>query len=118
MGHVQCDDGNTVSGDGCSNDCQIERGWRCSGGSHTSPDVCTEICGDGRDFHSFPNECDDGNTKAGDGCSATCTVETGYKCSGGSPTSKDVCAEICGDGLDFHNWANECDDGNTVSGDG
>lgn len=26
--------------------------------------------------------CDDGNTTAGDGCSATCTVETNYVCSG------------------------------------
>ncbi len=28
--------------------------------------------------------CDDGNTTAGDGCSATCAVETGYVCSGPS----------------------------------
>ena len=26
----QCDDGNTVSGDGCSNSCEIEDGWLCT----------------------------------------------------------------------------------------
>jgi len=25
----QCDDGNNVSGDGCSNNCTIEAGWTC-----------------------------------------------------------------------------------------
>lgn len=40
-------------------------------------DVCTEICGDGLVF-TLP--CDDGNLVDGDGCSATCQVETGYAC--------------------------------------
>ncbi len=42
-----CDDGNTVSGDGCSNLCLIEVGWICSGGSATNKDTCYAICGDG-----------------------------------------------------------------------
>lgn len=25
----ECDDGNTVSGDGCSKKCKIEDGWEC-----------------------------------------------------------------------------------------
>jgi formylglycine-generating enzyme len=33
-----CDDGNTVSGDGCSATCQVEPGWTCNG---ASPTVCT-----------------------------------------------------------------------------
>lgn len=28
--YYQCDDGNTVSGDGCSSNCLIESGWKCS----------------------------------------------------------------------------------------
>ncbi len=36
-------------------------------------------------------ECDDGNILDGDGCSADCTVEAGYVCSGGNITSPDVC---------------------------
>ena len=27
------------------------------------------------------NACDDGNIVSGDGCSSTCTLETGYVCS-------------------------------------
>ncbi len=32
----QCDDGNTLSGDGCNSECMIEPGWTCKG----SPSVC------------------------------------------------------------------------------
>jgi len=52
----ECDDGNTVAGDGCSPTC--EREPRCGDG----------ILDDGE-------ECDDGNTKSDDGCSATCLLE-------------------------------------------
>jgi len=44
-------------------------------------------------------ECDDDNAANGDGCSSTCTIETGYGCTGGSNTSASNCNEICGDGL-------------------
>lgn len=40
MGLVQCDDGNKVSGDGCDQDCKIEGGWQCRGGSDTTKDIC------------------------------------------------------------------------------
>ncbi|MEZ4398828.1 MAG: DUF4215 domain-containing protein [Kofleriaceae bacterium] len=39
------------------------------------------ICGDGV-VTAGAEACDDGNTTAGDGCSATCTVEPNYGCSG------------------------------------
>jgi large repetitive protein len=29
LGQYQCDDGNVVSGDGCSATCAIEPGWGC-----------------------------------------------------------------------------------------
>ena len=37
------------------------------------------ICGDGK-LAGKGEDCDDGNTAAGDGCSKTCTIETGWRC--------------------------------------
>src|SRR4029453_15718515 len=45
--------------------------------------VCEDHCGDGA-----PNsgeQCDDGNTDDGDGCSAVCTVEDGWECTDAQP---------------------------------
>ncbi len=53
---------------------------------------CQEFCGDGLDFGL--NECEDNNTFNGDGCSSTCKLEDGYKCTGGTRTSPDKCTEI------------------------
>lgn len=78
-----------MSGDGCNMFCEVEFGWECSGGSPTSRDICTEICGNGR--NAGGNECDDGNNVNGDGCSADCKIEDGYECSGGSIYSPDTC---------------------------
>ncbi|MFY0565310.1 DUF4215 domain-containing protein [Archangium lansingense] len=36
------------------------------------------VCGDGQ--RTTPEECDDGNTDSGDGCSRRCWVENGYSC--------------------------------------
>ena len=43
------------------------------------------VCGNGVRT-AGAEACDDGNTAAGDGCSATCTVETGFSCNTASPT--------------------------------
>ncbi len=81
----------------CKDDCS---GWDTSsckkdgGGSST--------CGNG--IRESGEECDDGNTKSGDGCSSTCQKEGGS----GSGT--------CGNGI--KEAGEECDDGNTKSGDG
>jgi cysteine-rich repeat protein len=53
--------------------------------------TCIEICGDGRKFY---DECDDGNTVSGDGCSSICRLESGWTCVGGSTTSKSNCYNI------------------------
>ncbi|MEZ4311432.1 MAG: DUF4215 domain-containing protein, partial [Polyangiaceae bacterium] len=101
-----CDDGNTTAGDGCSNTCQVQTGFTCSG----NPSVCIPIvCGNG--VVQTGETCDDGNTIAGDGCSSTCAVEAGYSCTG----NPSVCSIVCGDGVKAPSEA--CDDGNTVSGD-
>ncbi len=102
----ECDDGNTLSGDGCSATCRIEQGWECTG----EPSVCVTVCGDG--LIRGNEECDDGNTSPGDGCSSGCRIEEGWNCTG----EPSVCNPICGDGIIVGN--EECDDGNTESGDG
>ena len=56
-----------------------------------------EVCGDGA--VGCDEQCDDGNTLAEDGCSATCTCEP----------------EVCGDGV--VGCTEQCDDGNTLDGD-
>lgn len=118
----QCDDGNTISGDGCSANCinepaicgnlRVEAGEQCDDGNLVSNDGCSSTCqndtallpaaaecGDG--ILDPVEQCDDGNKVSGDGCSATCTNEA-------SPT--------CGDGnLDA---GEQCDDGNYANGDG
>ena len=35
-----CDDGNQAAGDGCDQECRVEEGFLCAGGSLTSPDRC------------------------------------------------------------------------------
>ena len=85
----ECDDNNTVSGDGCSADCLVEAGYACSGGSMTAKDTCASVCGDG--LRVGAESCDDGNSLSLDGCSASCGIEAGYTCSGGSANSSDTC---------------------------
>ena len=67
-------------GTGCSKTCTNEPKCRDASGV-TGP--CSQTCGDG---NIDPGEqCDDGNQVSGDGCSATCTTETGFTC---TPTPK------------------------------
>ena len=75
----------------CSGDCKtIEDGWQCRMPSKP----CVPWCGDGK--LTGTEQCDDGNTSNGDGCSATCNLEPGYSCTG----SPSICtAIVCGDGV-------------------
>ena len=59
---------------------------------------CEPKCGDGSKVGWEVSACEDGNTVDGDGCSSECSVESGYLCKGGSESSIDICAVICGDG--------------------
>jgi fibro-slime domain-containing protein len=104
----ECDDGNKVSGDGCSADCTIETDYFCP----TPGALCTwmVVCGDG---HVAGMEtCDDHNASPGDGCSADCQVESGWTC----PAAGQRCHPTCGDGR-LMGWE-QCDDRNTAGGDG
>jgi fibro-slime domain-containing protein len=111
-GNETCDDGNTLSGDGCSSTCAVEPGWTCP----TPGKPCKQIayCGDGIVSLDLGEQCDDGNTVGGDGCSPQCTLEPNYVC----PTPGKPCVSTvkCGDGRISGN--EQCDDGNTISGDG
>ncbi|HEX5037643.1 MAG TPA: DUF4215 domain-containing protein [bacterium] len=107
-----CDDGNTVNGDGCDGNCTVTacgngiltEGEICDDGNTENDDGCSADCkpecGDG--VQGANEECDDGGVKSGDGCSSVCTLE--------GP------ANVCGNGI--RDAGEECDDGNTESGDG
>ncbi len=121
-----CDDGNTLSGDGCGGTCRSdetcgngisELAEQCDCGSTTAPsdaalcgdtyngelicrDDCTlRRCGDGL---LDPGEvCDDGNLVTADGCRADCMSE-----------------ETCGNGVVDFAVGEQCDDDNLRNRDG
>ncbi len=70
-GTENCDDGNTVDGDGCSSTCTIESGWGCSG----APSSCTEICGDG--IVTVGEQCDGTAGPCPGLCLSSCRCTTG-----------------------------------------
>lgn len=43
MGALECDDGNTISGDGCNSRCKIEPGYNCTGGTSHTKDTCYKL---------------------------------------------------------------------------
>ncbi|MBD3312876.1 PKD domain-containing protein, partial [Candidatus Woesearchaeota archaeon] len=80
----ECDDGNTMSGDGCDSDCMLECGngeiegaEECDDGNRIDDDGCDSQCriecGNGE--VEGAEQCDDGNNANGDGCNETCEVE-------------------------------------------
>jgi len=91
-----CDDGNTTSGDGCSNVCQIEG---------VGP-----VCGNG--ILEIGETCDDGNLISGDGCSNICVLEAVPP----TPPGGGGIVPLCGNGV--REGMEQCDDGNNESGDG
>lgn len=120
VGLEEWDDQNTISGDGCSNTWAIESGWSCLGGSLSSRDTCSEICGDGKVIIRSPStHWDDQNTVVNDGWDANCITETGWSWTGGSASTKDTCIDIWGDGKVMRrSTSNYCDDTNTIDNDG
>ncbi len=87
--------------------CEQDNGLICLPGN-----LCSATqCGDG--LPRGLELCDDGNAGNGDGCSASCTVERGYVCSG----EPSVCrATVCGDGI--REGSEDCDDGALAPWDG
>lgn len=99
----QCDDGNATAGDGCEADCS----WTCETSADCDDlDACsgTETCNTGT------HVCRAG-TPLPDGTDCTTAGGAAGRCRSG------VCArEGCGDGT--VQTGEECDDGNTIAGDG
>jgi fibro-slime domain-containing protein len=108
-GIEECDDGNTLPGDGCSGACKVENNWTCP---LAGPCTRKVKCGDGV---VGPGEvCDDGNTLDNDGCNSTCTIQDpAFLCVAGEP-----CARVSQCGNSRIEAGEKCDDGNSNSGDG
>jgi cysteine-rich repeat protein len=119
VGSETCDDGNSANADGCSSICRVEDGYVCSDPASPSnaADVCKTVCGDG--IAVGAETCDDGNSVANDGCSATCRQEIGWTCVDPAAPSNapDTCSPICGDGIRIMG-REACDDGNLRNDDG
>jgi hypothetical protein len=85
-----------VSGDGCTDKCIEEKGYKCTVGN--SP-VCKFMCGDGTEYQQmkinaagasyiyYEEKCD---TAAG-GCLSTCEPDLGWKCTTNYVTMKSTC---------------------------
>ena len=169
---ADCDDGEPCSGvetcdaGVCARAAPLADGDACDADADPGTrDVCVfetcvaSACGD-RFLDagaSPPEQCDDGDTDVGDGCGATCQLEsctmdgdcddenqctTGHVCVGGTcqlgvaradgaacdldmdGETRDLCVRgfcqltACGDRYIDRSFGEECDDGNTVSGDG
>lgn len=127
----ECDDGNTVGGDGCAADClfevcgngQIDIGEDCDDGNELDHDGCTNCvvdpCGTS-DNCSLYAECQ--NTG---GSSFTCTCRSGFTGSGSSCTDIDECAQgthTCGPNQQCSNLLGsfdcQCGPGTTDDGSG
>lgn len=106
----KCDDGNTLSGDGCGPNCDaIDKDFACPTPGKAC--VSTVTCGDSK--ITGTESCDDGNAVAGDGCDTQCSLEAGWKC----PVVGARCvAAECGDSKVA--GAEECDDAKPAGGDG
>ncbi len=79
------------------------------------PNDCRcQNCGDGVVDDADGERCDDDGQTGGDGCSARCIVEPGYKCRG----APSLCTPHCGEGEVDAGLGEECDDNNNAAGDG
>lgn len=58
---------------GCTIDCRVQDGYDCTIDKHAHSHCWREVCGNGQ--RTKNEECDDGNSKDGDGCSSTCKIE-------------------------------------------
>lgn len=106
---VNCAVANCLS---CSNPSTCTK---CQDGYQPVDGICKTKCGDG--IVAGNEVCDDGNANNNDGCSLTCTFESGFTCTGTRPTTciKNVAA-VCGNKIVEGN--ERCDDGNFSPNDG
>ncbi|MBN1947814.1 MAG: DUF4215 domain-containing protein [Bradymonadales bacterium] len=84
----ECDDGNDIDDDGCSNECE------------------NPICGDSIIQTDGGEQCDVGGTPPWPGCDEECQVITGWRCF----DMPSVCVQggnHCGEPIDLSPWLNE-----------
>ncbi|MGB5375694.1 MAG: leucine-rich repeat domain-containing protein [Polyangiales bacterium] len=133
-GSESCDDGNLMTGDGCSNICLLEDGEPCADNAQCESTICDTVdsntcepvntCGNGA--VEVGEGCDDGNAVAGDGCGPECLFELGAgPCTDNGQCESTICDALggntcepvntCGNGT--IETAEMCDDGNTAPGD-
>jgi cysteine-rich repeat protein len=140
----ECDDGNSVDEDSCSNLCRlpicgdgiVNGGDECDDPlGNTATGSCLPGCLDAKCGDGFVQEdveaCDDGNAVDGDSCSNACAaascgdgvVQMGEDCDLGANNSEtEAClpsckSASCGDGF-VQMGVESCDDGNINNGDG
>ncbi|MDP2345971.1 MAG: hypothetical protein Q8O67_33835 [Deltaproteobacteria bacterium] len=136
----ECDDGNDVDGDLCTNGCTDARCGdgalqvgveACDDGNDVDGDGCDAGCvpsGCGNGIGAGDEECDDDNAIDDDGCTNACTLprcgdgilQLGEECDddlfapGGGGVDGDGCnscrVDVCGDGVVFVG-VEACDDG-------
>ncbi|MEM6956766.1 MAG: DUF4215 domain-containing protein [Myxococcota bacterium] len=86
-------DGDDLAGQSCTTMGFTGGTLSCNAGCVFNASACvTTRCGNGT--VESGEECDDGDTRDGDGCTA-CVVDEGWTCSGATS----VCAPVCGDGM-------------------
>jgi fibro-slime domain-containing protein len=106
----QCDDGNLVDGDGCS-DCQVDSMYVCDGGTHDTPDVCTLkrlirhlVASSSLSHHGSGDNRDEAAAKQVASVDSRTDAHNLVR----------RLAAVCGNGV--VEGKEDCDDGNTVSG--
>lgn len=62
--------------------------------------ACREICGDGK---LYVLQCDDGNNLDGDGCSSSCTLESGWNCTNANSQTATACKLAVNVQLELYN---------------
>jgi len=78
---TSCGDGTAEGSEGCDDgagDRPFDGCFQCIREPECTLGECDAVCGDGLRYTD--EECDDGNTLDGDGCSATCQIESGFSC--------------------------------------
>jgi cysteine-rich repeat protein len=111
----QCDDGNTMSGDGCDAACQNEAptGWTCDVNYYNAMDGCDCGCG------IIDPDCPDATNASCDYCDDVGSCDTSSSGCPGliDPNNNAVCImTVCGNSV--LEPGEQCDDGNTTSMDG
>ena len=141
-GLEECDDGNMVDDDACTNACTlpicgdliVQEGEGCDDGNDVDDDACTNTCtlpGCGDGIKQMGEECDDKNDVDDDACTNACTLpkcgdsivqmSNMEACDDGNADNTDACldtcvAASCGDGF-VHAGVEDCDDKNMVQTD-